>query len=158
MISWKQWSVVWKHFDRKKKHSVSTVEKDSHITEERATFTVTWKIHTRVWPASDEDENTERTIVNTKCIDTYVGSDCSSTRSDAITNLVVDWISANSHPISIVEDIGLKQIFGYIEPAYSLPSCSYSSYFYMCHLAISFLVFLLTFTCLIVHINKESIQ
>ena len=68
--------------------------------------------HQSLWPASDEDEDTERTIVNTKRIDTYVGSDlrrvCSSARSEAITNLVVDWISANSRPISIVEDTGLK--------------------------------------------------
>ena len=82
--------------------------------------------HQSLCPASDEDEDTERTIVNTKHIDMYVGSDlqrvCSSVRSEAITNLVVDWISANSCPISIVEDTGLKQLFGYIEPAYSLPS------------------------------------
>ena len=85
----------------------------------------------------------------------YVGSDlqrvCSSVRSEAITNLVVDWISANSCPISIVEDTGLKQLFGYIEPAYSLPSCTQVTF--MCHLAISFLVFF----CLIVHVNKESL-
>ena len=79
-----------------------------------------------LWPASDEDETTERTTASTKRIDTYVVSDlrkvCSSARSEAITSLVVDWISANSRLISVVEDTGLKQLFGYIEPAYSLPS------------------------------------
>ena len=41
-------------------------------------------------------------------------------RSLLIKVLVVDWISANSRPISIAEDAGLKQLFGYIEPAISL--------------------------------------
>ena len=30
--------------------------------------------HRSLWPASDKDESTERTTVNTKCINTYVGS------------------------------------------------------------------------------------
>ena len=121
----KQWSVVWKHFDRKKKHSVwgkrcmyhrGTINLCSHLKN----------AHRSLWPASDEDKDTERTTVNTKHIDMYVGSDlrkvCCTTRSEAITNLVVDWISANSRLISIVEDTGLQQLFGYIKPAYSLPS------------------------------------
>ena len=41
---------------------------------------------------------------------------------DVITNLVVDWISANSYPVSVVGDAGLQQLFEYIEPAYSLSS------------------------------------
>ena len=57
----------------------------------------------------------------------YVVSDlrkvCSNAKSEAITSLVVDWISANNRPISaVVEDTGLRQLFGYIEPTYSLPS------------------------------------
>ena len=123
----KQRSVVWKHFERKKKHSVcklcgktfayhgGTSNLRSHLKN----------AHQSLWPASDEDD-TERTSARTKLIDTYVVSDsrkvCSSARSEAITSLVVDWISANSRPISVVEDMGLKQLFGYIEPAYSLPS------------------------------------
>ena len=85
-------------------------------------------INLTLWTTSlsDEDENGEMTIAGTKCIDKYVVSDsrkvCSSARAEAITNLVVDWISANSHPISVVEDTGLQQLFGYTEPAYSLPS------------------------------------
>ena len=35
---------------------------------------------------------------------------------------MVDWISANSRPISVVEDAGLQQLFQYVEPAYRLPS------------------------------------
>ena len=123
----KQRSVVWKHFERNKKHSIcklcgktfayhgGTSNLRSHLKN----------AHQSLWPASDEDD-TERTSARTKLIDTYVVSDsrkvCSSARSEAITSLVVDWISANSRPISVVEDTGLKQLFGYIEPAYSLPS------------------------------------
>ena len=117
-FQWKQQSVVWKHFDRKKKHSVckhygkrfvyhgGTNNLRSHLKN----------AHQGLWPASDEDKDTESTTVNTKHIDTYVGNDlrrvCSSARSEAITNVVVDWIhSANGRPISIVEDTGLKQPF-----------------------------------------------
>ena len=59
---------------------------------------------------------------------------CSSARAEAITNLVVDWISVNSCPISIVEDTGLQQLFGYMKPAYSLPSCTHvASIVEKCH-------------------------
>jgi len=75
---------------------------------------------------SNEDDNGEKTIAGTKRIDTYVVSEsrkvCSSARAEVITNLVVDWISSNSHPISIVEDTGLQLLFKYMEPAYNLPS------------------------------------
>ena len=88
----KQWSVVWKHFDRKKKHSVC-----KHCGKRFAYHGGTSNLHSHLknahqslWPASDEDEDTERTTVNTKHIDTYVGSDlrrvCSSARSEVITN------------------------------------------------------------------------
>ena len=87
----KQRSVVWKHFDRKKKHSVC-----KHCGKRFAYYGGMSNLrshlknaHQSLWPASDEDEDTERTIVNTKHIDTYVGSDlrrvCSSVRSEAIT-------------------------------------------------------------------------
>ena len=85
-------------------------------------------LHATLWTVSlsDEDEDGEITIAGTKCIDAYVVSDSrkvfSSARADVITNLVVDWISANSHLISFVEDTGLQQLFAYMEPAYSLPS------------------------------------
>ena len=66
------------------------------------------------------------TIAGTKRIDTYIVSNSwktfSSARAEAITNLVVDWISDNSCPIGVVEDMSLLQLFGYMEPAYSLPS------------------------------------
>ena len=125
----KQRSVVWKHFVRKKTHSVckhcgktfmyhgGTSNLRSHLKA----------LHSTLWTASlNDDEDGEITNAGTKRIDAYVVNDsrkvCSSARAEAITNLVVDWISVNSRPISIVEDTGLQQLFGYMEPAYSLPS------------------------------------
>ena len=138
----KQCSVMWKYFVRKKKHSVckhcgktfmyhgGTSNLRSHLKA----------LHSTLWTASlsDEDEDGEITIAGTKRIDAYVVSNsrkvCSSTRAEVITNLVVDWISANSRPISIVEDTGLQQLFVHMEPAYSLPSCTYvASIVKKCH-------------------------
>ena len=127
----KQRSVVWKHFERKNKHSVCKhCGKTFVYRGGMSNFCSHLKnAHQSLWPASDKDETTERTTASTQRIDTYVVSDsrkvCSSTKSEAITSLVIDWISANSRPISaVVEDTGLRQLFGYIEPAYSLPSCT----------------------------------
>ena len=115
---------MWKHFNRKKvcKHCGKrfayhggTSNLLSHLKN----------AHQNLWPTSDKDKDTERTTVSsTKHIDTYVVSDLqkvfSNARSKAITNLVVNWISANSRPINIVEDTGLQQLSEYIEPAYSV--------------------------------------
>ena len=126
----KQSSVVWRHLVRKKKHSVckhcgktfmyhgGTSNLRSHLKA----------LHSTLWTASlsDEDEDGEITIAGTKRIDAYVVSNlrkvCSSARVEVITNLVVDRISANSRPISVVEDTGLQQLFAYVEPVYSLSS------------------------------------
>ena len=85
--------------------------------------------HSVLWTASlsdDEDDDAGMTVVGTKRIDSYIESDsrkvCSNARAGVITNFLVDWISVNSHPIGVVEDVGLQQLFEYLEPAYSLPS------------------------------------
>ena len=126
----KQWSVVWEHFEKKKrncvcKHCGKTFAYHGGTSNLRSHLK---NVHRTLWLANDEDEDSERIATKTKRIDIYVVSDlwkvCSKARSEAITNLVVDWISENSRPISVVEDAGLQQLFQYVEPAYRLPSCT----------------------------------
>ena len=68
--------------------------------------------HPSVWPAADNGDE-EKTSAGTKSIESFYATDksqrvCSNAKSEAIINLVVDWISENSRPISIVEETGLK--------------------------------------------------
>ena len=126
-------SVVWNHFTRRKKTSTcnhcgktftylgETNNLRSHL---KASHSVSWTASL----SGDEDDDAGMTVVGTKLIDSYIESDsrkvCSNARAGVITNLLVDWISVNSRSISVVEDAGLQQLFEYLEPAYSLPSCT----------------------------------
>ena len=83
--------------------------------------------HPSVWPTADSGDEEGKTPAGTKSIEFFYATEksrrvCSNAKSEATTNLVVDWISENSQLISIVEDTGFKRMFAYIEPGYRIPS------------------------------------
>uniref|UniRef100_A0A669QFA8 BED-type domain-containing protein n=1 Tax=Phasianus colchicus TaxID=9054 RepID=A0A669QFA8_PHACC len=43
-------------------------------------------------------------------------------RSDAITELLLEMVLRDLHPLSVVKDEGLRLLLGYLEPGFSLPS------------------------------------
>ncbi|XP_069500442.1 E3 SUMO-protein ligase ZBED1-like isoform X2 [Ambystoma mexicanum] len=47
---------------------------------------------------------------------------CSEPRTDMITDLVLEMIFRDLHPLSVVEDKGFGLLIGYLEPNFSLPS------------------------------------
>lgn len=47
---------------------------------------------------------------------------CSDERSRQITSLLADWCARNVRPMSIVEDVGLRDLFRFVEPGYTVPS------------------------------------
>ena len=49
-------------------------------------------------------------------------SSCSDARSRQITDLLAMWCARNVRPMSIIEDSGLKDVFKFVEPGYSMPS------------------------------------
>ena len=66
-----------------------------------------------MWPTADSGDDEGKTPAGTKSIEFFYATEksrrvCNNAKSEAITNLVVDWISDNSRPISIVEDTGFK--------------------------------------------------
>jgi len=120
-------SIVWKHFDRKKNHSVCKYCSKSFVYH-GGTSNLRMHLknkHRNIWPTESEDEE-DKTSAGTKPIDVYTLNKsrraCSNAKSEAITNMLVDWISENSRPISIVEDAGFQRMFTYIEPSYHIPS------------------------------------
>ena len=125
-------SIVWKHFDfeRKKRQSIC-----KHCGKSFVCYGGTSNLHTHfksahpsVWPTADSGDEEDKTPVGTESIEFFYVIDskswrvCSNAKSEAMTNLVVDWISENSRPISILEDTGLKWMFAYMEPGYWIPS------------------------------------
>lgn len=122
-------SIVWNHFEKKKKHSVCKYCGKSFVyyggTSNLRTHLK--NAHPSVWPTADSGDEEDKTSAGTKSIKSFYATDksrrvCSNAKSEALTNLVVDWISENSRPISIVEDTGLKRMFAYVEPGYRMPS------------------------------------
>ena len=77
-------------------------------------------VHPSMWPTPDSGDEEDKTPTGTKSIEFFYATDnksrrvCSNAKSEAITNLVVNWISENSRTISIVEDTGLKRLFPYM--------------------------------------------
>ena len=111
-------SVMWKHFDFEKKKRQSICK---HCGKSFVYYSGTSNLrahlksaHPSMWPTPNSGDEEDKTPAGTNSIEFFYATDsksrrvCSNAKSKAITNLVVDWISENSRPISIVEDIVSK--------------------------------------------------
>ena len=47
---------------------------------------------------------------------------CSPQRSSAITDLIAEFVARDLRPLSVVDGVGFRQLLGYIEPGYKVPS------------------------------------
>ena len=47
---------------------------------------------------------------------------CSAQRASTITDLIAEFVARHLRPLSVVDGDGFKQLMGYIEPGYKVPS------------------------------------
>ena len=47
---------------------------------------------------------------------------CGSAQAESITNLLINWVTSNMRPLSILSDSGLQSLLRHLEPGYTIPS------------------------------------
>ena len=52
----------------------------------------------------------------------FASAKCSDQRAGHISRLLAEWCARNVRPLSIVEDDGLRDVFKFVEPGYTMPS------------------------------------
>ncbi|XP_078517231.1 E3 SUMO-protein ligase ZBED1-like [Lissotriton helveticus] len=73
--------------------------------------------------ASEPEEiMAKRPRQDTPEIHLYHPASCPEPRTDMITDLVLEMIFRDLHPLSVVEDKGFGLLIGYLEPSFTLPS------------------------------------
>ena len=50
------------------------------------------------------------------------GKTCGVVKAETITELLVNWVTTNMRPLTIVEDTGFRDVLAFVEPGYRVPS------------------------------------
>ena len=84
------------------------------------------KYHLSVLSSSSEKKPAAQTTMTDFAAKRAIKS-CGAAQSEAITSLLIGWVTTNMRPLSVLNDSGLQSLLQHLEPGYTVPSRTYVS-------------------------------